>query len=150
MCCACGSNRWLHPDRTHAVNKRVASARNRRPDDRSPRAVHEAFKLWSHALGQQLVGCGTSNVRVPSVSALSQDGKTLRVWLQTKPLKPETREVTINIAGFKATKAEAVALTSSDTETDPGRVGPQPITKNGQTYNLTLAPYSLTMVTLTR
>lgn len=138
-----------HPKPTGKVG-RYATRDYLDKNDCSPRTVHEAFKLWSHALGGRLVECATSEVRVPSVSALSKDGKTLRVWLQTKPLKPENREVILTINGFEAKKAEAIALTSTNTETDTGSVGPTEIEKKGKGYNLTLPPYSLTMVTLTQ
>jgi alpha-N-arabinofuranosidase len=121
--------------------------------DRSPRPVHQAFTLWSNALGQQRVAGKSDNVRAPVVSALSRDGKTLRVWIQTKPLQPQTQEISLSVKGFEPYKFSAVALTSSDPATDDGAVSRQTITPKAgadAAFILTVQPYSLTMITLTR
>ena len=107
------------------------------------------FKLYSNALGQQLVTSKTSQVYVRPVSARSQDGKTLWVYLLNKSADGKPVNAELNVSGFSPARAEAVALTAADLSSDAANLDKIDVSLNPTTGKLQtkLPPYSLTMLT---
>jgi len=107
------------------------------------------FKLYSNALGQQLATSQTNQVYIRPVSALSQDGNTLWVYLLNKSSDGQAVRATVDISGFTAAKGEAISLTAPDLSSDVGKLKKLKVHVNSQTgkWQSVLPPYSLTMLT---
>jgi hypothetical protein len=117
-------------------------------ENHRPTPSFYVFKLYSNALGQQLITSQTSQVYIRPVSALSQDGNTLWVFLLNKSADGQAVRAILDINGFSMVGAEAIALTTADLSSDVAGlqkivIGPS---GNGQ-WECVLPPYSLTMLT---
>ena len=108
------------------------------------------FKLYSNVLGQQLITSQTSQVYIRPVSALSQDGNTLWVFLLNKSADGQPVNAVMAISGFTPAGAEAIALTAPDVSSDVGKLQKLKVRINSETgmWESVLPPYSLTMLTL--
>jgi len=107
------------------------------------------FKLYSNALGQQLITTQTSKAYIRPVCALSNDGNTLWVYLLNKSADGQAVRANVDISGFTAAGAEAIALASPDVFSDIGQLKKLIAELNPQTgkWETVLPPYSLTMLT---
>ncbi len=118
-------------------------------ENHKPTPSFHVFKLYSNALGQQLVTSQTTQVYIRPVSALSQDGNTLWVYLLNKSSDGQAVNAKLDISGFTAAKAEAVSLTAPDLSSDVGKLKKLKVQVNSETgkWQSVLPPYSLTMLT---
>jgi len=112
-----------------------------------PTPSYYVFKLYSNALGQKLLTSRSSEAHIRLTSALSQDGKTLWVYLLNK--SAETAQTALDISGFEAAKAEAVTFTTLDISSNAAQLEECKIGDSKQTggWEIALPPYSLTMLT---
>jgi len=118
-------------------------------ENHKPTPSFHVLKLYSNALGQQLATIETNQVYIRPVSALSQDGNTLWVYLLNKSSDGQPVRAIVDISGFTAAKAEAVSLTAPDLSSDVGKLKKLKVQVNSQTckWQSVLPPYSLTMLT---
>jgi len=118
-------------------------------ENHKPTPSFHVFKLYSNALGQQLIASQSNQPYIPHVSALSQDGNTLWVYLLNKSGDGQPVRAMVDISGFTAANAEAIALTAPDLSYDIGRLKKLRVNINSQTgiWQSVLPPYSLTMLT---
>jgi len=114
-----------------------------------PTPSFSVFKLYSNVLGQKLLTSQTSRAYIRPVSALSQDGNTLWVYLLNKAGDGQPVRAVVDIGGFTPASAEAIALTAPDLSSDVGKLKKLKIRVNSQTgkWYSVLPPYSLTMLT---
>jgi alpha-N-arabinofuranosidase len=113
-----------------------------------PTPTFEMVKLYSNILGQRLLTCQSSRSSVPSLSALSQDGSTLWVFLLHKSGEGQTVNAEITIGGFAAKNAEAVAFTAPRLASDISKLDKVAVSAaGGQKWKCVLPPHSLTMLT---
>ena len=114
-----------------------------------PRPGYVVFKMYKNALGQQQIATQTSKTYIRPVSALSQDGNTLWVYLLNKSNPGQAVRASVDISGFTAAGAEAIALTSPQLSSDFGMLKKLNVEVNPQTskWESVLPPYSLTMLT---
>ena len=115
---------------------------------RQPTPSFYVFKLFSNVLGQKLLQSSSDQVSVPHFSALSQDGKTLWVFLLNKNGPQQKTTAVIYISGFTASRAHAVSLSSQDISKDICELNEIPVNLNPTTgkWQTTLPPFSLTML----
>jgi alpha-N-arabinofuranosidase len=118
-------------------------------DKHQPTPSFYVFKLYSNALGQQLLASQASRAYIRTVSALSQDGKTLWVYLLNKSADGKAVNTSLDINGFTPAKAQAVALTAPDVSCEAGELEKVAVGINVNTkkWQAVLPPYSLTMLT---
>ena len=118
-------------------------------ENHKPTPSFHVFKLYSNALGQQLVASQTSQVYIRPVSALSQDGDTLWVYLLNKSSDVKAVNASLDVSGFAPAKAQAVAFTAPNLSSDVSKLEKVAVGVNPQTkeWQAVLPPYSLTMLT---
>ncbi len=118
-------------------------------ENHRPTPSFYVFKLYSNALGQQLITSQTSQVYIRPVSTLSQDGDTLWVFLLNKSADGQAVNAILDINGFSPAGAEAIALTTADLSSDVARLQKLKVRFNLETgkWESVLPPYSLTMLT---
>jgi alpha-L-arabinofuranosidase len=116
-------------------------------ENHKPTPSYYVFKLYSNALGQKLLTSQSSKAHIRSTSALSQDGRTLWVYLLNK--SAETSQIALDISGFEPANAEAVTFTSLDISSNAAQPRESKISTSKQTekWETALPPYSLTMLT---
>ena len=114
-----------------------------------PTPSYHLFKLYSNALGQQLVAGQTDQAHVRAVSVLSRDGNTLRVYLLNKSADGQPANAVVDVNGFTPDRAEAIALTTADLSSDVAGLQKLKVRVNLETgkWESVLPPYSLTMLT---
>jgi hypothetical protein len=112
-------------------------------------AVYEVFRMYSNALGQQLVSSQADKVYIPRVCALSRDENTLWLYLLNKSIDGRPINAVVDINGFTPVKAEATALTAVDISSNIGKLQKLNVWANPETgrWLSVLPPYSLTMLT---
>lgn len=110
------------------------------------------FELYSNALGSKLINNTADKPYVRTVSALSQDGKTLRVYLLNKLSEGQSVRAYLDISAFPAGSAEAIALVAPDLSSNSGKLKRLIIRSCSglEKWEVVLPPYSLTMVTFTK
>ena len=118
-------------------------------ENHKPTPSFYVFKLYSNVLGQQLATSKTNQVYIRPVSALSQDGKRLWVYLLNKSADGQAVNASLDISGFTPAKAGAISLTAPDLSSDVGKLKKLEVRSDSQTgkWQTVLPPYSLTMLT---
>ena len=121
-------------------------------ENHEPTPSFYIFKLYSNVLGQKLVASHANQNYIHHVSAVSTDGKTLWVYLLNKSGDKQEFDTVIDISGFVASEAKAVAFTSQDLSYNKGELKEIVVNLNSKTGNWrsTLPAYSLTMLTFYR
>jgi len=116
-----------------------------------PTPTYRLFELYRHVLGQKLVWSEADRPQVRPVAALGSDGRTLFIYVLNKSVAGP-RQATIDVAGFSAREAEAVALTGESLEAAEAELRPVEVDHRprGGPYQVTLPPHSLTLLTLSR
>jgi sialate O-acetylesterase len=110
------------------------------------------FELYRNALGQRLVWSEANRSQVRPVSALSDDGKALFIYLLHKSGAGQPLRATVDVSGFLARSVEGVALTGESPEASVAEVRPLEVRRPSRSgpLEVTLPPHSLTLVTLRR
>jgi hypothetical protein len=118
-------------------------------ENHEPTPSYHVFKLYSNALGQQLISSQTDQAHVRTVSVLSRDGNTLWVYLLNKYAYGQPANAFLDIKGFTPDSAEAVALAAANLSSDIAGLQKIKVRFNSETgrWETVLPPYSLTMLT---
>jgi alpha-N-arabinofuranosidase len=118
-------------------------------ENHRPTPSFYVFKLYSNVLGQQLVTSQTSQVYIRPVSAMNKDGNTLWVYLLNKSSDGQAVNAKLDISGFTAGCAEAIALTAPELSSNVGKLKKLKVQVNSETgkWQSVLPPHSLTMLT---
>jgi len=121
-------------------------------EQHKPTPSLDVFEFYSTMLGQQLIGSSSSEPKVCSVAALSEDGNVLRLTLLHKSGEGETMDARIAVDSFDIGKVEATVLTAANLAGEGFQRSPLDLKLNAETGEIegTLPPHSLTLVTLRR
>ena len=110
------------------------------------------FELYSSALGSKLISSTADKSYVRTVSALSQDGKTLRVYLLNKLIGGQSVRACLDIDAFSPVSGEAIALVAPDLSSNSGKLKKLIIRSCSglEKWEVVLPPYSLTMAVFSK
>lgn len=114
-----------------------------------PHPNHQMFKLYSDALGQQLLISQADCDEVRTTAVRSNDGKTVLVYLLRKSGPGPAMPATISVEGFTPSTIKAVSFTSEDLHADQGEVIELPIVSQSP-VEVNLPPHSLTQIRLSQ
>jgi hypothetical protein len=117
-------------------------------ENHEPTPSFYVFKLYSNALGQKLIASQANRDYIRHVCALSQDGKTLWVYLLNKNGDKQSFDTLIDKSGFTASEAKAITFTARDLSHNVGELKEIAVSLNPDTgkWQSALPPYSLTML----
>jgi hypothetical protein len=117
-----------------------------------PTPTYQLLKLFGNVLGQQLVWSEADRPHVRPVAALSQDRRTLWVYVLHKSRPGQELHATLEVDGFRSTSAEAVAFSAETPDARVAELRPLEVSRQSRRapYRVALPPHSLTLVTLSR
>ncbi len=117
-------------------------------DDKTgaPHPNYQMLKMYSDAMGQNLLASSTTAKEVRSVAAQTPDGNTVYLYLLRKSNDAPDLPTTLNLKGFEARTVKAVCFNSADINADQAEVKEIPV--NVESINL--PAHSFTKITLSK
>jgi len=111
------------------------------------RPVHAAMKLFSDAFEKNFISSTSSHIKIPTISVLSTDGKTLLVYIVNKTADDKPTQINV---GTEMVSTEAVSITApgGDVTRDDYLLQNQAVSHLNQSVYVKSPAYSLTLVTI--